>query len=165
MTFRWFLGGVAAGAAIGWIAARCHASGIAPVGLVSLGAGLALGYVLSKLAAATGMAVSKRLLLGVAAFALVAVFVEHAWLYWDFRRQWQEARLANPQVALFREAEPWTPAEYLWREVSTARIGLWCVDAALVVAGAVGVVFLRRGASNETVVVADDANSTLNSKP
>lgn len=164
------LGGIAAGAAVGWIAARCHASGIAPVGLVSLAAGLALGYALSKLAAATGMKVSKRLLVGVAAFALVAVFVEHTWLYWDFRRQWEEARAVNPQVALFREAEPWTPAEYLWREVSTARIGLWCVDAALIIAGAVGVVFARRGASAEKVVVAEvasgnDTNGTLNSEP
>ncbi len=53
MTFRWYLGGIGAGAAIGWIAAKCHQSGLAPVGLVSLGVGLALGYVLSKLAAAT----------------------------------------------------------------------------------------------------------------
>ena len=161
MTFRWFLGGIAAGAAVGWIAARCHATGIAPVGLVSLAAGLTLGYALSKLAAVTGMTVSKRLLAGVAIFALVAVFVEHTWLYWDFRRQWQEARAVNPQVALFREVEPWTPAEYLWREVSTARIGLWCVDAALIVAGAVGVVFARRGAIADNVVEADDANKPL----
>jgi hypothetical protein len=144
MKSRWWFGGIAAGLAVGWIAARCHASGLAPVGLVSLAAGLTLGFALAKLAAATGMTVSKRLLWTAAVFALVAVFVEHAWLYWDFRRQWREARAANPQVALFREEEPWTPAEYLWREVSTARIALWGVDAALIVAGTVGVLYVGR---------------------
>ena len=55
MTIRWYFGGIAAGAAIGWIAAWCHLSGWAPVGLVSLGVGAALGYVLSKLSAASGV--------------------------------------------------------------------------------------------------------------
>ena len=153
MTFRWYLGGIVAGAAIGWIAAKCHQSGMAPVGLVSLGVGLALGFVLAKLAASTGITCPKRLAVGAVVFALVAVFVEHTWLYHDFRRQWQDARDNNAQVALFRPAEPWSPAEYFRHEIASGRSTLWWVDAALVVAGAVSVVLLQ----NRRFVVADDA--------
>ena len=146
---RWYLAGIAAGAVIGWVAAMCHLGGWAPIGLVSLGVGLALGYVLSKLAAAVSVCCPKRLAVGAVTFALVAVLVEHTWLYHDFRRQWQEARAVEPQVALFRPAEPWSPAEYLEREMSPGRAALWCVDAALIVAAAVGTVLvLRRHAAN-----------------
>jgi hypothetical protein len=158
MTIRWYLGGIAAGAAIGSFAAGCHLSGWAPVGLVSLGVGVALGYVLSKLSAASGIGCPRRLAVGALIFALVAVFAEHTWLYHDFRRQWQAARASDPQVALFRPAEPWTPAEYFRHEISSGRVALWCVDAVLIVAGAVGVVLVRRGANTKKLVVADDAN-------
>ena len=161
MTIRWYLGGIVAGAAIGWFAAKCHQSGIAPVGLVSLGVGLALGFVLAKLAASTGITCRKRLAVGAVVFALVAVFVEHTWLYRDFRRQWDDARAMNPQVALFRPAEPWSPAEYFRRETSSGQIALWCVDAALIVAGAVSVVLLQ----NSRFVVADDAKAPRSPTP
>jgi len=144
MTIRWYLGGTAAGAAIGWLAAKCHVSGWAPVGLISLGVGVALGFVLSKLSAAVAVGGPRRLVVGTVIFALVAVFAEHTWLYHDFRRQWEEARTTNPQVALFRPAEPWSPAEYFRHEVSSGRMTLWCLDAALIVAGAVGVVIVRQ---------------------
>ncbi len=144
MTIRWYLGGIAAGAAVGWVAAKCHLSGWAPIGLVSLVVGLALGYVLSKLSAATGVFCPQRLVVGTVIFALVAVFAEHTWLYHDFRRQWVEARANEPQVALFRPIEPWTPTEYFRHEMSPGRMTLWCMDAALIVTGAVGVVLVRQ---------------------
>jgi hypothetical protein len=153
MILRWYLGGIIAGATIGWIAAKCHQSGLAPVGLLSLGVGLALGYVLAKLAASTNIFCHKRLAVGAVVFALVTVFAEHTWLYHDFRRQWQDARDTNAQVALFRPAEPWSPAEYFHHEVASGRIALWCVDATLIVASAVGVALFQ----NRRFVVADDA--------
>jgi hypothetical protein len=150
---------MAAGAAIGIMAARFQLAGFAPLGLLPLAAGITLGYLVSKLATATGEIGARRLVARAAFFAFVAVLVEHTWLYHDFRRQWQDARTANPQVALFRPAEPWTPAEYLRHEVASGSVKLWCVDAALIVAGALSVVFVRRGATEKQIVVADDASS------
>ncbi len=99
--------------------------------------------------------------MGAVVFALVTVFAEHTWLYRDFRRQWQDAREISPQVALFRPAEPWSPAEYFHYEVASGRIALWCVDAALIVAGTMGVVLLQ----NKRFVVADDAKKNLTPDP
>ena len=154
-----FLSGIGAGAAIGWAAARCHLGGWAPVGLLSLGVGGLLGLVIAKLAARIGESNRKNLVIGTVLFALVAVLAEHAWLYRDFRRQWVDARAREPQVALFRPEEPWSPAQYIRHEWSPGRLVLWSVDATLIVAGAVGVVLARRGASSKKFVVADDAHT------
>ena len=152
-----FLGGVAVGAAVGWAAANCHLGGWAPVGLVSLAVGVVLGLVIAQLAKKSGVS-GRRLVAGTAIFALIAILAEHAWLYRDFRRQWVEARAGDPQVALFRPERPWSPTEYFRREMSPGRAALWCVDAVLVVASALGVVWMCGKANPSTFVVADDAN-------
>ena len=110
MIIRWYFGGVVAAAALGFVAAKCHAAGIAPVGLISIATGGGLGFTLSRWAAVNGIAGRRRLVVGAILVGLTAVFFEHAWLYVDFRRQWREARAADPQVALFRPEEPWTPS-------------------------------------------------------
>ncbi|MGD9635539.1 MAG: hypothetical protein AB7I57_07175 [Pirellulales bacterium] len=148
---------------MGWLAAQCHLAGRAPVGILSLAVGIALGWGAATLAAWVGVVCRKWLVTGAVLFALVAIFTEHAWLYRDFRRQWHEARL-NPQVAMFRPEEPWSPAEYMRHEASGPRIALWGVDAVLIAAGTLGVVLLRRpaihgDADKNRFVVADDANS------
>ena len=120
-----YLGGVAAALAIGWAAAKCHVAGWSPVGLVSLGVGILLGLVVSKLAAVTGVVCLKRLVVGTATFALIAVLAEHTWLYQDFRRQWVVARASNPQVAMFRPERPWSPVEYLRHVASPRRVTLY----------------------------------------
>jgi hypothetical protein len=102
--------------------------------------------VVAKLAKRAGVCCRKQLVVGTTIFALVAVLTEHAWLYHDFRRQWGEARAREPQVALFRPEEPWSPAEYVLNEWSPGRAALWCVDASLIVASAVGVVLVRNRA-------------------
>jgi hypothetical protein len=162
MMIRWYLSGIAAGAVVGWAAAKCHLSGWAPVGLLSLGVGGVLGLVVAKLAERAGVSCRMQLVIGTAIFALVAILAEHAWLYHDFRRQWTDARAREPQVALFRPEEPWSPAEYVLNEWSPGRAALWCVDASLIVAGAV---LVSRGANTKTFVVADDANEPLNPDP
>jgi hypothetical protein len=165
VTARWYLGGVAVAAAVGWLAAWCHASGWAPVGLLSLAAGVGLGLALWRLAAMLDVRGRNQLIAGTLLFALVTIFAEHAWLYRDFRRQWHEARTENPRVALFRPAEPWSPTEYFRHEVTAPRAVLWCVDAALIVTSALGTVLVRGRSSTKKFVVVDDANERPNSEP
>jgi hypothetical protein len=159
VTLRWFLGCTAAATAIGWLSALIDLGGWAPVGLLSLAVGVGLGLCVAKLATVFEVTCRRRLVAGTLLFALVTVFSEHAWLYRDFRRQWQAERDANPQVAMFRSTEPWSPAEYFQREASPTRTALWCLDAALIAIGAVTVVAI----ASKKFVVADDANQSLTS--
>ncbi|MCI0334973.1 MAG: hypothetical protein L0228_17335 [Planctomycetes bacterium] len=142
--YLWCNFGLFAAIAIGWVGAIIHLSGHAPLGLVSLGIGIALGAALSALAATLRVAGKKQLIIGTIALALVAVVAQHAWLYRDFRRQWHEARAQSPHVAMFRPETPWTPGEYFHRELSPQRVALWCVDAAFITAAATGVVVVRQ---------------------
>jgi ABC-type uncharacterized transport system permease subunit len=136
----WYITGAGAAVAIAWLAAMLHLSGHAPLGLLSLGVGAALGAALNTLAAMLRVAGRSTTVVSTVIFALVTVLAQHAWLYVDFRRQWHEARAASPEVALFRPESPWSPAEYLTRELTPGRAALWALDAALVVAAAVAVV-------------------------
>ena len=118
VTLRWYLAGIGGRPRPSAGSPRIATlSGWAPVGLLSLAVGdwarilrVQVGGELRCLAAGSD-SLSASLL-----FALVTVFVEHAWLYRDFRRQWHEARASNPQVAMFRPEQPWSPAEYLRHE-------------------------------------------------
>ncbi|MEX0612911.1 MAG: hypothetical protein WD738_21145 [Pirellulales bacterium] len=136
----WYVAGLVVSFAIAWVAALLQLSGYAPVGIVSLGVGLALGAALHVLAATLRVAGHRRHVVGTVVLALVTVLAQHAWLYGDFRRQWHEARARSPEVALFRPESPWSPREYFSHEVSPQRVVLWCVDAALIVTAAVGAI-------------------------
>jgi hypothetical protein len=144
----WFAAGVIAAIAVAWLAAIVHVSGHAPVGLLSFGVGITLGATLHTIAASGHrpkggrLAGRRRLVVGTILLALLTVLAQHAWLYRDFRRQWHEARGKSPQVAMFRPETPWSPAEYFAREVTPTRVALWCMDAALILTGAVGTVLL-----------------------
>jgi hypothetical protein len=138
--FAWYLVGALVAVMIGWCAAQMQLASLSPVVLLPLAAGFALGVVLTGLAAITRLTARRQLLIGAALLSILAVLAEHAWLYHDFRRQWQEARGKSPQVAMFRPETPWSPAEYLAREASPSRMALWCVDAALVTVATVGTV-------------------------
>jgi ABC-type uncharacterized transport system permease subunit len=136
----WYITGAGAAVAIAWVGAMLHVSGHAPLGLVSLGVGAALGAALSAIAATLRVASRSQLIFGTLMFAVMTALAQHAWLYVDFRRQWHEARAASPEVALFRPESPWSPAEYLARELTPVQTALWTLDAALVAAAAVAVV-------------------------
>ena len=138
----WYGAGAVAAIVIAWLAALIHASGHAPIGLVSLAVGSALGAVLAKLAATQSIAGAKRLIAGAILLAILAVAAEHTWLYLDFRRQWHEAREKSPQVAVFRPETPWSPSEYFAIEATPEHAALWCADAVIIVASAVGTVFV-----------------------
>lgn len=136
-TSLWCVGGVGSAIAVGWIAAKIHASGHAPIGLVSLGVGALLGVALSRLAAMLRIAGIARLVVSATIFAVVTIIAEHAWLYVDFRGQWREAREKSATVAMFRPETPMGPREYFSHEWNAA---LWLCDAAMIVGSAVVVV-------------------------
>jgi hypothetical protein len=139
---RWYLGGIAAAIAIAWLAAQVQLTGHAPLGIVSLGVGLALGATLVALGSLADVCCRKRLILGTLLFSILTVATQHAWMYRDFHRQWHAAQTANPQVAMFRPGEPWSPREYFAREATASRIALWTVDAAAIVATATSMIVL-----------------------
>jgi hypothetical protein len=142
--WAWFAAGAVAAVAVGYLAAAMNRTGWTPVGVVSLGVGLVLGLMLSALAAMCGTVGGKQLVVGAAVLSLVTVAATHAWLYRDFCRQWHVARAESPQLAIFRPEAPWSPSEYFAHELSPSRAVLWCVDAVLVVAAAVGTVAMWR---------------------
>ena len=142
---RWYVGALVTAAAISWIASRFHIAGLAPIGLLSIAVGLALGASLSAIAAMLRISGRLRLIIGTLILALATALAQHAWLYLDFRRQWQEARVNTPEVALFRPKSPWSPTEYFTRELTANKAALWALDAALITAASVGAfVFWQR---------------------
>jgi hypothetical protein len=161
----WLLTGSLAAIAVGWVAAQIHASGHAPVGLVSVGVGAVLGIALRYLANNFGIRCKVRLAIGAAVIAAICVIAEHAWLYRDFRGQWQSARETNAAVAMFRAETPPTAGEYFAREWNAV---LWITDAALIVVTTTCVVVLGRRMVGGGVRLADDAKAAeldLNTKP
>jgi len=129
----WYGVGAVAAIVIAWLAALVHASGHAPIGLVSLAVGIALGASLAKLAAIQRVTCKKRLIVGTIVLAILAVLAEHTWLYLDFRRQWHETREKSPQVAIFRPESPWSPREFLENEATPQLITVWFVDAVIII--------------------------------
>jgi ABC-type uncharacterized transport system permease subunit len=138
----WYAVGLIAAIAVGWLAAVVHGAGHAPIGILSLAVGIALGIILCRIAATLRVAGSPRLVVGAILLALVTVLAQHAWLYHSFRQQWHKARTESAEVAMFRPETPWSPSEYFSRELTPQRAALWCVDAALITAAAVGTVVL-----------------------
>lgn len=138
-TSLWCIGGVGSAIAVGWVAAKIHASGHAPIGLVSLGVGALLGVAVLRLAAMLRIAGAGRLITSAAVFAIVTIVAEHTWLYLDFRGQWREAREKSATVAMFRPETPLGAREYFAHEWNAA---LWVGDAAMIVGSAVVVVIV-----------------------
>ena len=136
----WYVTSACAALAIAWLAAMLHVSGHAPLGIISLGVGAALGAALTAIAASQQFAAQRKLIRITILFAIVTILAQHAWLYIDFRRQWHEARANSAQIAMFRPESPWSPAEYLARELTPGSAALWALDAALIGAAALGVV-------------------------
>jgi hypothetical protein len=155
----WLATGTIAAGIAGWIAAQIHLTGHAPVGLVSAGAGALLGFALAWLAVLAGIRCKRQLAIGTLLLATLAVVAEHAWLYRDFRRQWEEAREKSTTVAMFRSERPPGPDMYFAHEWNPA---LWISDGAIIIVAAVGtVILLRRNAGDFGAVV--DTQS-INSK-
>jgi hypothetical protein len=138
------LGGVLAAVAAGWIAARLNVAGFAPVGLLPLVIGMAVGSAVFWLSRQCGMPGGTRLLVAAGLVAILTVLAEHAWLYRDFCRQWREARASQPQVAMFRAEQPWSPAAYFKDEATPWRMVLWSVDAVVLVLSTVATILIWR---------------------
>jgi hypothetical protein len=140
----WYAAGLFVAIAVGWLAAIVHASGNAPIGIVSLAAGVVLGATLRALAATQRIDSRRMLVVGATLLAFVTVLAQHAWLYHDFRRQWHKVRAESAEVAMFRPEAPWSPREYFTRELTPQRAALWCTDAALITTTTAGTVFILR---------------------
>jgi hypothetical protein len=152
----WLASGVIAACVVGWIAAQIHMSGHAPVGLVSAGAGMLLGFLLFWLAVLVSVHCRGRLVIGTLLLAVLTIVAEHAWLYRDFRRQWVEAREKSTTVAMFRSETPPGPDVYFAHEWNPA---LWITDGAIIAVAALGTVMLMRRSGGE-IGSADNAEST-----
>jgi hypothetical protein len=159
----WYAAGVVAAVGVGWFAAVLNGAGWAPVLILPIGVGVALGAILAALARRTGITCRKRLILGTTMLALVAVFSEHAWLYRDFCQQWREARVKDPRVAVFRPESPWLPSEYFTHELNAGSGPMWCLDGVLIVGATLVTVFILQR-HREVIGVAADAES-LNPEP
>jgi hypothetical protein len=138
------LGGLVAAVVVGWIAARLNVAGFAPVALLPMAIGVALGGAVVSLSTQCGMPGGARLFVAAGLVAILTVVAEHAWLYRDFCRQWREARASQAQVAMFRAEQPWSPGEYIREEATPGRVALWCVDAAVLVLSTVVTVLVWR---------------------
>jgi hypothetical protein len=137
----WYAAGLFVAVAIAWLAAGLQLTGNAPIGLLSLTVGIALGIVQMAVAAKVRFT-RRRLIVGTIILAFVTVLAQHAWLYYHFRRQWHDARARSPEVALFRPESPPSPGEYFARELTPGRAALWCLDAALITAASTGTVLI-----------------------
>jgi hypothetical protein len=154
----WLASGVIAACVVSWIAAQIHLSGHAPVGLVSAGAGVLVGFALAWLAGAAGIHCKWRLVIGTLLISALTIAAEHAWLYHDFRRQWMEAREKSTTIAMFRSESPPGPDVYFAHEWNPA---LWIADGAIITVSSLGTVILLRRSGGEIGISykADSSNS------
>src|SRR5262249_11472180 len=104
--------------AIAWLAAQIHASGRAPVGLTSFGIGALLGIASGAIAAGQRLRNAKTIAVGTVVLALITIVAQHAWLYRDYCRQWQEERTRSVAAATFPNASPPTITEWFKHEWS-----------------------------------------------
>jgi hypothetical protein len=88
-----------------------------------------LGVAIGAIAAGQGVRRARTLVTGTIAFALITILAEHAWLYRDYCRQWQEERTRSVAAATFPDAKPLTISEWFKHEWSPL---LWLTDAALI---------------------------------
>jgi hypothetical protein len=133
----WLIAGAALSVAIASIAATLNFYRHAPIGILSLGEGVALAAGLAWLARWQSILRGRALLIGSIGVAIITVLAQHAWLYGRFLQRWHGDRAENAQVAMFRPAEPWSPREYLSREIEAGSLIYWCLDAALIIAATV----------------------------
>jgi len=148
--------GSAAAASIGLLAATISLTGWAPVGIFSIGVGIAVGVAAMVLAHWFQVACPQRLAAATLGMALVAVGAQHAWLYRDYCQQWHAVREREPMLALFRtESAPMPFGEYLAVEASPGRVAFWFVDLVLVASAATGTVLLGRRLPEKIGVAAD----------
>jgi hypothetical protein len=139
----WYVAGAVAAVIVAWLASLVHESGHAPVGLTSIGVGIALGITLTALATKLNVNCRKRLIVSTLIFAAITVIAEHAWLYLDYRRQWQEERARSAQVAIFAKA-PASPRDYFAHELTPQSATLWTTDAILIAASSIAtILFLK----------------------
>src|SRR3972149_1080976 len=99
---KWYCYGLATAVLVGLLASLVSSAGWTPVGVYSLGVGLAIGGPVTKLPGVVPVTWTKRLLTGTVLMAICTVIAQHAWLYNDYRRQWHVVQNHEPALAIFR---------------------------------------------------------------
>jgi hypothetical protein len=127
------------GVCVGVLAALPQSSGIALVGIQSLAAGALLSVILIGSAATFGAARPRWRSALVA--ALIAVAVQHVWLYRTALANRRTATSEQPAVELFRPGwSEQSPLEYFRAEATPSTVALWVFDACLLTGAAVAIV-------------------------
>jgi hypothetical protein len=142
--FYWFLPTVFAAIAMARVSVWIQQVGIAPVLVIPLLAGGAVGLLASAMAVQNGEQSRARLAMGLVISALCMAAASHGFFYLDYYRQFEAGVLGNPKVVLWAlqdqnfQPRPHTFLEYL-ASSAPKNWPLWIVDAAAMIAGAVGV--------------------------
>ncbi len=136
----WAASSAAWAAAVAWLAVNMQLAEAAPLGVFSVGVGVALGVGLA--AVAYGVRAGHRIALvsGTLLLALLTTTGEHLLLYRAYRIGWSNRIASDPRVAVFQPEAVHSLPAYLKQESSDGRWGLWILDAALTAVAAVIVV-------------------------
>lgn len=132
---------IVAGLCAGVIAAMPQSAGVFLVGLQSLAAGALLSVLLVGSTAMFGIGHPRWPAALLA--SLVAVMVQHVWLYRSAMAARRAAEAREPVVEMFRPG--WTEQgffEYMQSEATTSAALLWTLDACLLTLAAVVIVEL-----------------------
>ena len=151
----WLAASAAACGAIAWVAVGLQKAGQAPLGIFSIGVGLAVGGVIVGIGRFLRIDGRWWFLCAAGVLSVATVATEHVLLYRDYVSAWHAHRAANPALEVFRpDATPKGLWEYLLDSAKTGaaedgaedgdkpakRWLFWLVDLILVVVGAVFVV-------------------------
>ena len=132
----WLACGAGWGVFLAWLSVRLQKSGFAPVGVLSLLIGLALGAGLWGLLRWLQFGHRRGALAGTLLLAAGVVGGEHTFAYCDYRVSFERAMQSDPKLAFARASnpamQPRTFAEYMHWEDNRGRLWLWGIDAVLI---------------------------------
>lgn len=137
----WFLPTAVAAIAMARISVWLQQVGLAPILVVPLLVGAAVGLLASMLAGQSGESSRVRLAVGLVVSALLMAAASHGFFYLDYCRQFEANVLNEPKVQLWALQDPdFQPRPHtLWKFLGASALEnwpLWIADAAAMIAGA-----------------------------
>lgn len=145
----WLASGAVVAVVLAWLSLQLQTAGFAPVGLLSLLLGAALGGVLVGLLRLLGIGHRPTLLGGSLLLAFALAGSQHWLAYQADRARFDEALEQHPTFAFAQasgtEFGARTFGEYLQLEAHAGRRWLWILDAGLIALAAVAIVYRASG--------------------